>query len=97
MLLVVEGGPVTLTVVSEAVDKGTPVVVIDGSGRMADVISCVVPPPPFVKSTLYHPVFTLFYFVLYDFYSVLHAFPIFVQQRHDCKQTLLFALCSHTH
>ena len=39
MLIVVEGGPVTLTVVSEAVDKGTPVVVIDGSGRMADVIS----------------------------------------------------------
>jgi hypothetical protein len=40
---VVEGGPVTLTQVSEALDRGTPVVVIDGSGRMADVISCVAP------------------------------------------------------
>lgn len=39
VLLVVEGGMMSLTVSSEAVSKGTPVVVIDGSGRMADVIS----------------------------------------------------------
>lgn len=37
--LVVEGGPVTLDVVEAAVESNTPVVVIEGSGRMADVIA----------------------------------------------------------
>jgi len=37
--LVVEGGPVTLKIVEEAIESNTPVVVIEGSGRMADVIA----------------------------------------------------------
>lgn len=37
--LVVEGGPVTLKVVAEALRDRTPVVVIEGSGRAADVIA----------------------------------------------------------
>lgn len=39
VLLVVEGGPVTLQVVSEAVYSRVPVVVIEGSGRVADLIA----------------------------------------------------------
>ncbi len=39
VLLVVEGGPVTLQVVGQAVENNTPVVVIEGSGRAADLIA----------------------------------------------------------
>eukprot|EP00041_Stephanoeca_diplocostata_P039357 m.1618112 g.1618112 ORF g.1618112 m.1618112 type:complete len:2175 (-) comp25376_c1_seq2:5314-11838(-) len=39
VLLVVEGGPVTLQVVQKSIATRTPVVVIEGSGRVADVIS----------------------------------------------------------
>jgi hypothetical protein len=39
LLLVVEGGPITLKVVQEAIDSRTPVVVIEGSGRVADILS----------------------------------------------------------
>eukprot|EP00052_Salpingoeca_macrocollata_P022389 m.194400 g.194400 ORF g.194400 m.194400 type:complete len:1763 (-) comp21786_c0_seq1:135-5423(-) len=37
--LVVEGGPVTLDIVRKAVESRTPVVVLEGSGRAADLLS----------------------------------------------------------
>lgn len=39
VLLVVEGGPVTLDVVGQAIEKNTPVVVVEGSGRAADILA----------------------------------------------------------
>lgn len=37
--LIVEGGPITLAIVEHAIRKGMPVIVLEGSGRCADVIS----------------------------------------------------------
>ena len=39
VMLVLEGGVNTLQTVAEATEKDTPVVVIQGSGRAADIIS----------------------------------------------------------
>lgn len=39
VLLVVEGGPGTLTTAEQAIYEGTPVVVMEGSGRAADVLA----------------------------------------------------------
>lgn len=36
---VVEGGPVTLEVVAKAIEKRIPVVVVEGSGRAADILA----------------------------------------------------------
>ena len=38
MVLCLEGGPNTLKTMSEAINNNTPVVVIGGSGRAADVV-----------------------------------------------------------
>lgn len=37
--LIVEGGPITLSIVEHAIRQGMPVIVLEGSGRCADVIS----------------------------------------------------------
>jgi len=37
--LIVEGGPITLKIVEDSIKSGMPVVVLEGSGRCADVIS----------------------------------------------------------
>ncbi len=39
VLLVLEGGENTMATAAEAIKKGTPVVVIQGSGRCADLIA----------------------------------------------------------
>lgn len=39
VLLVVEGGLNTLRTASEAMDKNTPVVIIEGFGRAADLVA----------------------------------------------------------
>ena len=39
MQLVIEGGPITLSIVEHAIKKGMPVIVLEGSGRCADVIA----------------------------------------------------------
>ena len=39
VILCLEGGPNTIKTMAEAIKKGTPAVVIDGSGRAADVVS----------------------------------------------------------
>ena len=39
VLLVVEGGLNTLRTASEAIDKNTPVVIIEGFGRAADLVA----------------------------------------------------------
>lgn len=39
MLLVLEGGTNTLQTTLEAIKEGTPIVVIQGSGRAADMIA----------------------------------------------------------
>ncbi len=39
VLLVVEGGPVTLQVVQKSIENNLPVVVVEGSGRAADILS----------------------------------------------------------
>ena len=38
VILCLEGGPNTIKTMAEGVKKGTPAVVIDGSGRAADVV-----------------------------------------------------------
>ena len=38
VILCLEGGPGTIKQMAEAIKKGTPAVVIDGSGRAADVV-----------------------------------------------------------
>lgn len=37
--LIVEGGPITLSIVEQAIRTAMPVIVLEGSGRCADVIS----------------------------------------------------------
>ena len=39
MILCLEGGPNTIKTMAEAIKKGVPAVVIDGSGRAADVVA----------------------------------------------------------
>ena len=39
VILCLEGGPNTIKTMVEAISKGTPAVVIDGSGRAADVVA----------------------------------------------------------
>ena len=39
VILCLEGGPNTIVTMAEAIKKGVPAVVIDGSGRAADVVA----------------------------------------------------------